>query len=398
MFCPNILHRQHVKFNLKYTLCPLKQQLRPSHDFTNRDQTHPGDSPALGSFHAIEKGHVQHEVRLEPIQRLRHTAYEQSWLQKNTKRFDNPLQSYEDGQRLLSTEWIFPLRKQARNKRPTPAGFNAITARLRKLGLDLRPVNILYGMTNAYEDPAAMKQYLLMLPRPPAHDLLAVRLHGQALYYIVQRIRKPPTNQRDLDQWFNVITGLRDNGSFQSNQPQEFSLFDLGPGLDMLYWGLYVKLLNSIFGPEIVYQEYLRFKNQNPAHGTLEGGDQQFLEWVINPTILRLAQGNDPERAWRLAREVENPSKGILAAPLKALLAYPDYVRTYIPKMFPTVSSSALEVAKDNAMTRSVSTELEKNVRRLENELGLRWRGGADGYHTTNHGKILFGFHSEFID
>ena len=309
-------------------------------------------------------------------------------MQRSTKGDHDTLCSYEDGKRLLVKKWSFSTRKKNGSDRPTAIGINAMNARLHKLGLDLRPRNIFYSMQSMYENPAALKQYLWMLQLPKADDSLAVQYFGDFFRYIAPRLCK--TQQRQFltrseriydQQWFNVITGLSDNESVQNNAPREQSLYNLGPGLDFRLWDQYINAVHRILGPETAYLEFRRSKNQHAGQSGLGESDTNFINWFLNPTILHMANGDDPKHAWELAQELENPLKDLQPLTWKALLAYPDYVRNWIPRMFPWLDVSKLESLDEQVMGASAPGKLKHELRQLEMDMGLAWSGGEDGYH-----------------
>ena len=409
MFRSNNPYLRHVRSHLNPKLRTLQQQSQPPRGVTTRRQSFLRNGPSLSTLCFIEERQAQRQVQIEAVPPLHEALHDSRHekrkprLQKNTKGFHNTLRSYEDGQHLLSKEWIFPAREEESSDRPAPAGFNAITARLHKLGLDLRPRNIFYGILCAYQDPAALKQYLMMLQTPRADDSLAVKEFAEFFEHIAPKLRKRRVSrwQKSIhdEQWFNVITGLADNELVRVNAPRELSLYDLGPGLDLKHWGWYINVVDRILGIGTTYLEFLRFKNQGAAQSGFEEGDTNFIKWVLNPTVQHLAKGNDPEHAWELARELEDPSKGIHPRTWKALLAHPDYVRTWIPKMFPKMNGSKLESLEEQVMGMSTSETLEHEVRQLEMDMGLSWRGGEDGYHTTTtNSRFLPGFTAHVID
>ena len=406
MFRSNNPYPRHVRSLLNPKLRTLQQQ---SQGVTTRRQSFLRSGPSLSTLDFIEDRQAQRQVQIEAVLPLHDALHDSRHekrkprLQRNTKGFHDTLRSYEDGQHLLSNQWIFPVREEKSSDRPTPIGFNAITARLHKLGLDLRPRNLFYGMLCAYQNPAALKQYLMMLQTSRPDDSLAVKEFGEFFEYIAPKLRKRRVsrwqNRIHDEQWFNVITGLADNESVRVNAPRELSLYDLGPGLDLKHWVWYINVVDRILGIGTVYLEFLRFKNQDAAQSGFEERGTNFVKRVLNPTVRHLAKGNDPEHAWELARELEDPSKDIQPRTWKALLAHPDYVRTWIPKMFPKMNGSKLESLEEQVMGISASETLEHEVRQLEMDMGLSWRGGEDAYHTTTTiSGFLPGFTAHVID
>ena len=395
MFRPTHLCCRHVRSYLNSTLAILRQRFRPSQRVTIRCLNPLPNNLSFSTSDFIEERQTQHQVRIEAVpplyKALQDSRHEKggSALQRSTKGVHDTLCSYEDGKRLLSKKWTFSTRKKNGSDRPTTIGFNAINARLHKLGLDVRPENILYGMQSMYENPAALKQYLGKLQLPKADDSLAVSYFGGFFRYIAPRLRK--TQQRQFltrseriydQQWLNVITGLPDNESIQNNAPREQSLYNLGPGLDFRHWGQYINAVRRILGPETAYLEFRRSKNQHAGQSALCESDSNFINWFLNPTILHLANGDDPKHAWELAQELENPSKDLQPRTWKALLAYPDYVRIWIPRMLPWLNVSKLESLDEQVMEASAPGKLEHELSRLEIDMGLVWSGGEDGYHT----------------
>lgn len=63
------------------------------------------------------------------------------------------------------------------------------------------------------------------------------------------------------------------------------------------------------------------------------------------------------------------------------------------------MNGSKLESLEEQVMGISASETLEHEVRQLEMDMGLSWRGGEDGYHTTTTiSGFLPGFTAHVID
>ncbi|KAL2047402.1 hypothetical protein N7G274_001423 [Stereocaulon virgatum] len=395
MFRPTHLYYRHVKLYLNSTLANLQQRMRPPHRVTIRCLNPLSDSLSFSTSDIIEERRTQHHVRKEAVPPLcealldsRHEE-EKSELQKNTMGLHDALYTYEARKRLLSIDWNFSTQEMNCSDRPSAIGFNAINARFHKLGLDLSLENIFYGMQSMLNDPAALKQYLGMIRLPKAAESSAVQLFGRWFAYIAPRLLKIEekrflTRKQCIydQQWFNVITGLLDNESIQNNAPREQSLYNLGPGLDLKHWKGYIDAVHRILGPQTAYLEIRRFKSQYPGQGGLGEGSTFFNDWFLDPSVFCLTQGDDPKLAWEIVQELEDPSKVLQPQTWSALLAYPDFNRIWIPRMFPWLDVPKLELPEERMMEASALRQLECSLIQLEEDMGLAWTGGEAGYHT----------------
>ena len=377
-----------------------------------------------------EKEEEQSELQLQPVPRLfnalwkpvRHQRIQaetsiqarldryckresntgRSWLERHTKTgLDVALHNREGGHQLLAETW----EQTAPAK--TSTGFNAITARLHKLGLRLDSRHILHGMTTAV-NPSAMKQYLLMLERSISDDPLAIEEYSKTFMHIAKQLcldPKPNIEQwtpkssewnlrRRREQWFNVITGLRVDKLDQPEDFRQFSLYDLGPSIDIDYWGMYIDLLCVLFGESAVYHEYLRFKQiQQPSHIPIHqtrDPNPNVAKYLLNVTVRAIAKENLCF-AYAVAQQHMDSLEDIEPSTWQVLLVDLDLFHTWAPKMFPKVVNAMVERINDQVsriedrmLHTTAIRDLESRLQRIENDLGVHWSGGESGYHVPS--------------
>ena len=381
------------------------------------------DRPAL-----TEKEEEQDDLQLQPVPRLfnalwkpvRHQRIQaersvnvgserysngglttgRSWLERHTRLgLDVALHNREGGNQLLAETW----EQTAPTK--TSTGFNAIAARLQKLGLRLGSRHILYGMTKA-ASPAAMKQYLLMLERSKSDDPLLVEDYTEAFMYIAKQLcltPRPDPGQRTLgsskwnfyrrqEQWFNVITGLMEDTLDQPQQSRQFSLYDLGPSITVDCWAMYIDLLRVFVGESAVYHEYLRFKRvQQPVKTpTYQSVDPNIAKHLLNVTVRTIAKGN-LRFAYEVAQQHMDGSRDIEYSTWQVLLVDLDLFHIWAPKMFPKTFDAIIRRFNDqishidDQMPHTTALrELEYELQKVEQELGVHWSGGESGYHVLS--------------
>ncbi len=327
-----------------------------------------------------------------------------SWLERHTRiGLDVALLNRENGHQLLAERW----EQTAPTK--TSTGFNAITARLHRLGLRLGSRHILYGMTTAV-DPSAMKQYLLMFERSISDDPLAVEEYSKTFTHIAKQLcRDPKPNlgqwtlkssefelNRRQEQWFNVVTGLTEDTLDQPERSRQFSLYDLGPSVSLDYWGMYIDLLRVLVGETAVYHEYLRFKqvhqpSQTPSYQTVNP-NLNIARHLLNVTVRAIAKEN-LSFAYAVAQQNMGSLGDIEPSTWQILLVDLDLFYTWAPKMLPKsvnamVGSFNDQVSRiDDRMAHTTALrELEYQLQKVENELGIHWSGGESGYHVPSEG------------
>ena len=329
----------------------------------------------------------------------------QSWLERHTRPgLDVALRNREGGHQLLAETW------EQTAPTTTSTGFNAIAARLQRLGLRLGSRHILYGMTTAV-NPAAMKQYLLMLEKTINDDPLPVEDYNKTFVYIVNQLcltPKPDPGQRTLErlewnsyrlqmQWFNVITGLTENTLGQFQLPRQFSLYDLGPRASIDCWGKYIDLLRVLAGESAVYHEYLRYKqiqqpSQTASHQSLNP-NIDIARYLLNVTVRAIAKENLCF-AYAVAQQHMTTLRDIELSTWQVLLADLDLFHTWAPKMFPTTFKAVVERLNDQVSSiegrmphMTALRELEEQVQKVEHELGVHWSGGESGYHVLSESR-----------
>ena len=386
------------------------------------------DSPTI-----TEKEVEQDETQLQPVPRLfnalwkpvRHQRIQaetsvnlgsdrycngglntgRSWLERHTRiGLDVALLNREDGHQLLAETW----EQTAPTK--TSTGFNAITARLHRLGLRLGSRHILYGMTTAV-DPSAMKQYLLMLERSISDDPLAVEEYSKAFTHIAKQLCLDPEPNlgqgtlknsewnlyRRQEQWFHVITGLTED-TLDQPDTRQFSLYDLGPSSSVDSWGMYMDLLRVLVGDSAVYHEYLRFKqiqqpSQTPAHQTVNP-DLNIARCLLNVTVRAIAKGNLCF-AYAVAQQHMGSLGDIEPSTWQILLGDLDLFHTWAPKMLPKTVIAMVgrfndQVSRiEDRMPHTALRELEYQLQKVEHELGVYWSGGESGYHVPSESRGL---------
>ena len=312
----------------------------------------------------------------------------------------------EGGHQLLAETW----EQTAPTK--TSTGFNAITARLHKLGLRLGSRHILYGMTTAV-DPSAMKQYLLMLERSTSDDPLGVDEYSKAFTHIAKQLCLDPKSSlgqwklkssewnlsKCQEQWFQVLTGLTEDTLDQSKKSRQFSLYDLGPRISVDHWGMYIDLLGVLVGESAVYHEYLRFKqiqqpSQIPARQTVNP-NLNIANHLLNVTVRAIAKDNLCF-AYAVAQQHMNSSGDIEPSTWRLLLADLDLFYTWAPKMLPKAvhamvrkSKHVIPYMEDRTLHTTALRELEYQLQEVEQDLGVHWSGGESGYHVPSKSGIL---------
>ena len=322
-----------------------------------------------------------------------------SWLERHIRLgLDVALHNRGGGHQLLAETW----KQTAPTK--TSIGFNAVAARLQRLGLRLGSRHILYGMTKA-TSPAAMKQYLLMLERSKSDDPLLVEDYTETFMYIAKQLCLTPRQhpgQRTLgssewsfyrrqEQWINVITGLTEDTLDQPQQTRQFSLYDLGPRNTSDCWAMYIDLLRVFVGESAVYHEFLRFKRvqqqaKTPTNQSVDP-DLNIAKHLLNVTVREIAKGN-LRLAYEVAQQHMDGLGDIERSTWQVLLVDLDLFHTWGPKISPKAFNAIIRRFNDriahidDQMPYMMAlSELEYELQKVELQLGVRCSGGEGGYH-----------------
>ena len=424
---------KHVDSILNSSFRILSQRFQLSRKHISCTKTLLGNQSSFDRFALTEEEEERHDLQLQPVPRLfnalwkpvRHQRIQaersvnagsdrycngglntgRSWLERHTRLgLDVALHNREGGHQLLAETW----EQTAPTK--TSTGFNAIAARLQRLGLRPGSRQILYGMTTA-ANPAAMKQYLLMLERSIRDDPLPVEDYKKTFMYIAGQLclaPRPDPGQRTLErsewnffrrqeQWFNVITGLTEDTLGQSQQPRQFSLYDLGPRTSIDCWGVYIDLLRVLAGESAVYHEYLRYKqaqqpSQTASHQSLNS-NISIARYLLNVTVRAIAKENLCF-AYAVAKQHMAALRDIEPSTWRVLLVDLDLFHIWAPKMFPKSFKAIVKRfndqishAEDRMPHMTTPRELEDQLQKVEHELGVHWSGGESGYHVLSESR-----------
>ncbi|KAL9128264.1 MAG: hypothetical protein Q9217_003026 [Psora testacea] len=254
--------------------------------------------------------------------------------------------------------------------------FNGLVSRMRKLGVDLPPDKIIFGIQLAIGEPAAMKEYFQLLAKTSEKDLhLMKNALMETMSCILGRVSNRTHAQslstmadRKAAQFLEVITGLQDGHGQRTGEERQPSIHHFlsicgnslsGMLAEAVPWSSYIHLVSMFGGSNTVYNEWLSCKAQCLIASTF-----QSLKAARNTTIRALVRHSDLERAWQVAYDANDPAREVSDETWQQLLKYPVGIKQWIPEM----NSPAISM-------------LSNELRRLEQRLGIVWRGAEDGYH-----------------
>lgn len=241
--------------------------------------------------------------------------------------------------------------------------FNALQARLKRMGDIVGLRELLLGISLPVDSPAALRQWLLFHEATVERNTLSMadcQLRFRKICKSLDTLHIPQANswegRRSKQQWLHVITGWSCDGVGGHGERRAWSLYSLGPELAVRCWKPYIELLSRFGKSDVVHSEWMLHHEKHDASLN-----------ALNYTIQVLVRMKDPARAWQLAYDSGDIAKSITNETWVSLLAYPHYARKWIPQM----NGPALSM-------------LENEVVCLETRLGLRWEGGEEGYHKTD--------------
>ena len=240
---------------------------------------------------------------------------------------------------------------------------NVLDARRYHIGDIPGPNDILQSILSVVTSPAAIKQRLdahEATTYQSAPSLNFFRLFSQKFSTIFSEtspvVRRDSWHDRYMtQQWLHVITGWSNYGVGGVGEQRAWCLYNLGPDLNPPYWDAYVQILCHFGTSEAIYKEWMFFQQKH-------GGCTE----ALNFTVQSLVKLKDPEKAWALVYESEGAADSMSEETLELLLAYPQYAKAWKPRM------------NDPAVRM-----LEKQISKVEQQLGLRWEGGENGFHRT---------------
>lgn len=264
------------------------------------------------------------------------------------------------------------------------SSFNAVTARLSRSQEAPTLPQIFFGMLCAAGDPAAMHQCFKLLEQINDRDTLPKDYRYVIFPRIVDSICSQPESTgsdwhrgRVGQQWLRVVTGWESHGLPRDNlERRQLCFYSIGAANSGKLWKTYLRLLSRFGDANVVYNEWVLYQQSKPFEITDGESDEAsrntaaVAKCAVNATARALVRSGDAKRAWQvmydfggdLAATVEDAS-------LDTLMAYPQYIREWLPFM----EGPALSV-------------LERELQRVEGYLGLSWEGGEDGFHRPRDG------------
>ncbi|KAL9631069.1 MAG: hypothetical protein Q9164_006087 [Protoblastenia rupestris] len=150
--------------------------------------------------------------------------------------------------------------------------FTGLGSRVRKLGVQLPPDKILYGLRLAIDEPTAMKKYLEMFTNIPEKELHSIKHKlRETLQFVFERIVSyrslkssiSTTAQRKAAQFLEVITGWQNRKNQIVGGEREPSIYHLmlacgNPVVlqshERTPWSQYIQLLSRFGGLNAVYE------------------------------------------------------------------------------------------------------------------------------------------------
>ena len=265
-----------------------------------------------------------------------------------------------------------------------PYALNALLARFHMVGCRPDPRAYLHGIQISAGYPLAMKMYLHKLVADGAH----MRAHAKRVPDAAARVfaviacelKGPWINDRKKAQFLEILTGwIGQDWIGDQNKRRPPSLWYLMDKLSSEQWDAYLDLVYQTGGHLAIVREYeafqafrSRFIDDPPAwarkrlSGHVRGQPYSILNGVIPSAFIRaLATDGSWQMAWKIAYEVGEGYR-ISKATWVKLLAYPDGAREWTLDM------------KQAAMTM-----LDAEMKKMEETLGVKWKGGEEGYHVT---------------
>ncbi|MCJ1264943.1 hypothetical protein MMC22_004818 [Lobaria immixta] len=291
------------------------------------------------------------------------------------------------GRFLMTLEDVIAETKPMRAKTLNPfrnayelPGFTRIFRHFGHNGLPIPRILIFHGLKAAAcgNSPAAMRHYLLLLrpqSRTPGY-ILDAKQWDMIVKCILVTTRSPPNRSektlRQKKAWAEVITH-REEGiltvmeSRGKNRKRRaaFSMFEI-----LIEFGVdgisnYFRLLSRFCESQDIFEEgmsYLVLGTSDKIPPT--NLPSTITNFIFNSYLQTLLAKKSPKRAWKLAQEARSEFGTIQDKTWRLLLRHPEFLAEWKPGMEPPVMNA-----------------LERYMSEAERHLGVKWTGGAHGFH-----------------
>ena len=326
----------------------------------------------LAVTHKIDNEDTNHSLDCVPP--IRNTLFEPA---QPRPRWYKSLNTRADALKMCNQRWLAPYQ----HSKPWPvdntAAFNELVSRMRKLGVDMPPEKILFGIQLAVNEPTAMKQYLQILLRFFGEGSHMKDYTMGTMRYLWTRVCDSADpecleqlSKRKAIQFLEVITGWQDGHAQQLGEERQPSIYHLMLACDNSSnssyvwdspWSLYLDLVSTFGGKSEVYTEWLDLKGRSSVSSVSKS-----LNVARNAVIRALVRQGDPERAWEVTYETNDPVKDIEYKTWQLLLKHQEGMKQWSPEM-----------------NEPAITMLSNELQGLERRLGIAWKGGEDGYHVV---------------
>lgn len=290
------------------------------------------------------------------------------------------------GQFLMTLEDMIAETKPIRAKTSNPfkyayelPGFTRIFRHFGHNGLPISRILMFHGLKAAAcgNSPAAMRHYLLLLRpqfRTPGY-ILDAKQWDMIVKCILVTTRSPPNRSektlRQKKAWAEVIThreegisiGMKSRG--RNTKRAAFSMFDILVEFGVHGISNYFRLLSRFCESQDIFAEGMNYLVLGTADKIPPTKlPSTFTNFIFNSYVQTLLAKKSPERAWKLAQKARPEFGTIQDKTWKLLLRHPEFLPEWEPGM---------EIPVLNA--------LESYMSEAERQLGVKWTGGADGFH-----------------
>lgn len=254
--------------------------------------------------------------------------------------------------------------------------FSRIFRQFSRHKLPIPPILMFHGLKAAAcgNSPAAMRHYLSLLRLQTGSvgfDLSAAQWNMIVTCILVTTRSPPNRSEKTLVQkkaWAQVITHREDHvtimhGGKNKKIIRYFSVYEfLGK---FGYFGIssYFRLVSRFCESQDIFKEGMAHLR---GHCRRAPKRNKISNFNFNCRIQTLLSKKCPEQAWELVQNAGSMLGALQDKTWELLLQHPEYLTEWKPEM-----------------EKPVMDALERYMSKAERRLGVKWTGGADGFHVA---------------
>ena len=254
--------------------------------------------------------------------------------------------------------------------------FSRIFRQFSRHKLPIPPILMFHGLKAAAcgNSPAAMRHYLSLLRLQAGSvgfDLSAAQWNMIVTCILVTTRSPPNRSEMTLVQkkaWAEVITHGEDHVTIMHGGKNKkiircFSVYEFLGKFGFFGISSYFRLVSRFCGSQDIFKEGMAHLRGDRRHAP---EPNEISNFNFNCRIQTLLSKKCPEKAWELVQNAGSMLGALQDKTWELLLRHPEYLTEWKPEM-----------------EKPVMDALERYMSKAERRLGVKWTGGADGFHVA---------------